>query len=129
MDVDHLAARVNSSRSSRRLFASSANANREIELLIVTHSGSSAFRKCRQLRILGAQEFACAFICIFFVLADGGDLDHGLRDGSGCGNLFGSTTHGLGSKMRNGRQHEPNASQIIELAIVVHSVTSAFRIQ
>ena len=47
----------------------------------------------------------------------------GLRDGSGCGNLFGTKTHGLGSRMRNCRKADqkdailqaPNANRNIEL--------------
>ena len=34
------------------------NAHGKVELLTLTPSGSSAFRKCTQLRILGAQEVA-----------------------------------------------------------------------
>ena len=51
-------------------------ANRKIELLTVKHSGTSAFRKRRQLRILGAQELAFADSCTFFVGM--GVPDHGL---------------------------------------------------
>ena len=52
------------------------HAHRKIELLTVMHSGTSAFRKRRQLRILGAQELAFADGCTFFVGM--GDPDHGL---------------------------------------------------
>ena len=57
-------------------FLQAPHANRKIELLTVTHSGTSAFRKRRQLRILGAQELAFADSCTFFVGM--GDPDHGL---------------------------------------------------
>ena len=40
-------------------------AHRKIELLTVMHSGTSAFRNRRQLRILGAQELAFADSCTF----------------------------------------------------------------
>ena len=52
------------------------NANRKVELLTVTHSGTSAFRKRRQLQILGAQELRFVDSCTFFVGV--GDPDHGL---------------------------------------------------
>ena len=84
MDVDHLVARVPSCMRTNELVAQLQEAVRQQckcesqgRVAEVTHWGSSAFRKCRQLRVLGAQELACAFICSFFV--GGGDLDHGLR--------------------------------------------------
>ena len=52
------------------------DANRKIELLTVTHSGTLAFRKRRQLRILGGHELAFADSCACFVGV--GDPDHGL---------------------------------------------------
>ena len=52
------------------------DANRKIDLLTVTHSGTLVFRKRRQLRILGAQELAFADSCTF--LFGVGDPDHGL---------------------------------------------------
>ena len=51
-------------------------ANRKIELLTVKHPGTSAFRKRRQSRILGAQELAFADSCTFCVGM--GVPDHGL---------------------------------------------------
>ena len=52
------------------------DANRKIELLTVTHSGTLVFRKRRQLRILRAQELAFADSYTFW--GGGGDPDHGL---------------------------------------------------
>ena len=52
------------------------NANRNIELLTVTHSGTPVFRIRRQLHILGPQELAFADSCTLMI--GGGDPDHGL---------------------------------------------------
>ena len=61
----------------------------------------------------------------------------GLRDGSGCGNLLGTKTHGLGSIKRNCRKlahtnailQAQNAIRNIELLTVSHSGTPVFRIR